>query len=300
VARVRGAIGAAPEAARDALIEGLGRMRAPEAGSALSALVGGSIDDRRKVAEALAGHPESVVHDGGDPHTPASGGVLIELARDPDPGVRANAAWSLGAVGKKEHLALLQTLVEDADGAVAGDAAAAIGRIAAREGQPERAAAALCPALAQERPYVRANALEALSLAGARCEAGVVRDRLARDPSEAARLAAADYLARAVARAGDKADAADVRALSRCASEERDAAVATRCGAPIEVPTGTADVAVYVVPDGRSTPLARAPFALVRADGLVRLGLADRRGELFESGAPRGTIRLAVPAALVR
>ncbi len=121
-----------------------------------------------------------------------------------------------------------------------------------------------------------------------------------RDPSEAARLAAADYLARAVARAGDKADAADVRALSRCASEERDAAVATRCGAPLEVPAGTADVAVYVVPDGRSVPLARAPFALVRADGLVRLGLADRRGELFESGAPRGTIRLAVPAALVR
>ncbi len=64
--------------------------------------------------------------------------------------------------------------------------------------------------------------------------------------------------------------------------------------------TGTADVAVYVVPDGRSAPLSRAPFTLVRADGLLRLGLADRRGELFETGAPRGVIRLGVPAALAR
>jgi cellulose synthase operon protein C len=38
----------------------------------------------------------------------------------------------------------------------------------------------------------------------------------------------------------------------------------------------------------------------VRADGLLRLGLADRRGELFETGAPRGVIRLGVPAALAR
>jgi cellulose synthase operon protein C len=64
--------------------------------------------------------------------------------------------------------------------------------------------------------------------------------------------------------------------------------------------TGTSDVAVYVVPDGQRAPLGRAPFALVRADGLLRLGLADRRGEIFEAGAPRGAIRLGVPAALAR
>jgi hypothetical protein len=32
----------------------------------------------------------------------------------------------------------------------------------------------------------------------------------------------------------------------------------------------------------------------------MRLGVADRRGELFEAGAPGGPIRLAVPAPLVR
>ncbi len=63
---------------------------------------------------------------------------------------------------------------------------------------------------------------------------------------------------------------------------------------------GTDDVAVYVVPDGRGAPLARAPFALVRPDGLLRLGLADRRGEVFEAATPRGVIRLGVPAALAR
>ncbi len=283
-ARVRDAVAAAPEAARDALIEGLGRMHAPEAGAALAVLAGGSIDDRRKVAEALAGHPESV-------------DALLKLAGDPDPGVRAAAVWSLGSVGKKEHLAVVAPLVKDPDAGVAGDAAAAVGRIASREGQPEKAAATLCPALTQERPYVRANAVEGLSLAGARCEAATLRDLLARDPAESVRLAAADALWRAVQKAPD---AADVRALSRCTSEEHDAAVATRCGKPMDAAPGLEDVAVYVVPDGRSTPLARSPFALVRADGLLRLGLSDRRGELFEAGTPRGVIRLGVPAALAR
>jgi HEAT repeat protein len=286
-ARVRTAVASAPEAARDALIEGLGRMHAREAGAALAALADGSIDDRRKVAEALAGHPESAA-------------ALLKLAGDADPGVRAGAVWSLGTVGTLAHLAVVEPLVKDPDAAVAGNAAAALGRIAAREHAPERASAVLCPALTQERPYVRANALEGLSLAGARCEAATVRDLLDRDPSEAARLAAADSLARAIARDGDKAQDADRRALARCAGEERDAAVATRCGNPIPSPDGSDDVAVYVVPDGRNAPLPRAPFALVRADGLLRLGLADRRGELFEADAPRGTIRLAVPAALAR
>ena len=281
--RVRAAVASAPEAARDALIEGLGRMHAREAGAALASLAGGSIDDRRKVAEALAGHPEASA-------------ALVKLAGDPDPGVRAAAVWSLGTAGTAAHIAVVEPLVKDPDAAVAGNAAAALGRIAAREKAPDRATAALCPALAQERPYVRANAVEGLSLAGARCEPATVRDLLARDPSEAARLAAAD----ALARDGDKAPEADRRALARCAGEERDAAVATRCGHPLPVPEGTDDIAVYIVPDGRNAPLPRAPFALVRADGLLRLGLADRRGEIFETGAPRGTIRLAVPAALAR
>ena len=40
--------------------------------------------------------------------------------------------------------------------------------------------------------------------------------------------------------------------------------------------------------------------ALVRADGFLRLGIADRRGSVFEISAPSGPVELAVPAPLVR
>jgi hypothetical protein len=113
-------------------------------------------------------------------------------------------------------------------------------------------------------------------------------------------MAAADYLARAIDRAGDKADPADRRSLQRCAAEDKNATVALRCSKPAAAPEGTEDVGVFIVPDGRSAPAPRAPFALVRADGLLRLGTADRRGEIFEMAAPRGTIRLSVPAPLAK
>jgi hypothetical protein len=51
---------------------------------------------------------------------------------------------------------------------------------------------------------------------------------------------------------------------------------------------------------GSAEPAPRAPFALLRADGLMRLGLTDRRGEVFELDAPRGYVSLAVPAPLAR
>lgn len=286
-ARVMTSLASAPDVARDALIEGLGRMPGAASGQALEKLTGSAIDDRRKVAEALAGHPETVA-------------ALRKLAADADPGVRANAVWSLGAAGKRDSIGQVTILIKDPDAAVAGNAAAAAARIAAREGEAGLAKEALCAALSDPRPYVRANALAGMSLAGTRCEAVSARDLLARDPAEAARIAAADYLGRAVLRAGDKADLADKRSLARCASEDKNATVALRCSKPSPAPQQTDDIGVFVIPDGGSAPLPRAPFALVRADGLIRLGTTDRRGQIFELAAPRGTVRLAVPAPLIR
>jgi hypothetical protein len=65
-------------------------------------------------------------------------------------------------------------------------------------------------------------------------------------------------------------------------------------------PKGTDSVMVYVVPIGESDPSPLAPFALVRADGTMRLGVTDRRGVVFEHDAPRGEVTLAVPAPLAR
>ncbi len=298
------AVETAPDAARDGLIEGLGRMRGDAAAASLTALAARGIDDRRKVAEALAGHAELAP-------------VARKLALDPDAGVRANAIWSLGAVGGRGDVPLLARALHDVDASVAGDAAASIGRVAAKERDPA-SAKPLCAALSDARPYVRANAVLAISLASSSCDGAApgpraggapevrphelfptAADLVARDPSEAVRLAAASALARDLARGGATATAAS-RALVRCSAEDHDAAVATRCSRGAVLPTGVDDVSVYVVADGRTAPQPRGAFALERADGLLRLGVADRRGSFFEAAAPRGAIRLAVPAPLAR
>lgn len=283
--KVAASLSSAPDIARDALIEGLGRMPGAASGKALAAIAAGGVDDRRKAAEALGGHPEAA-------------STLAKLLADPDAGVRANAVWSLGGLAKKDSVAALVPLLKDPDVAVAGNAAAALGRIAARDDAAKEVTAALCGATSDTRSYVRANALGALSLAGAACDTRVADELLVRDASETVRLAAADHLARAAASGKD--DGAAKRALARCSSEERNATVAARCARPLPAATGKDDLVVYIVPDMRSSPAARAPFALVRPDGLLRLGVADRRGEVFEREMPRGTVRLGVPPSLAK
>ena len=266
--KVARSIGSAPDIARDALIEGLGRMPGAGASKALASIATGSA-------------------------------ALVKMLADPDAGVRANAAWSLGAFAKKDTVTALLPLLKDPDVAVAGNTAAVLGRIGARDNAAKDVTAPLCAATSDTRSYVRANALEALSLAGAACESRVADDLLVRDVSEAVRLAAADYLGRAAESGVPDADLAK-RALTRCTSEEKNATVAARCAKPLSKPSATDDLVLYVVPDTRATPVARAPFTLVRPDGLLRMGVADRRGEVYERDAPRGTVRLGVPPSLAR
>jgi HEAT repeat protein len=284
VAQVRKEIRSAPSTARDALIEGLGRMNNPRAAALLVELSKSSDpDDRRKVAEALGGH--------------ASGEKgLVTLLRDPDPAVRANAAWSLGRVGSSRSLTSLGPLLRDLDVAVAGNAALALAKLAARH-RGSANAKLLCGALNDYRPYVRANALAGMRIAGVSCDDSAGRRLLRRDRAWRVRYSAAGLLRSRAASSKDSR--LDVRALARCASEDRDAAVAARCREDSPQPAGAHDVLVYVVPDGETAPVPRAAFALVLADGAMRLGVADRRGALFEEKAPNGRIELAVPAALV-
>jgi HEAT repeat protein len=287
VARLLPAVG---EASRDVLIEGLGRMPSPRAAELLASLAERSVsaDDRRKVAEAAAGHPEMA-------------SLARRLAVDPDPSVQANAVWSLGEVGDATDRPLLDGMLAHRDVAVAGNAAGALGRLL-RRGLPTDPAA-LCKALDDPRTYVRANVLGALTVAARRCGDGErERQLLVFDPSPVVRSGAA-RLVRAVAAADA---AADARALRRCRFDDRVGAVAAGCRErrAAEAPAPARDrvdpTLVFVVPDGRTAPAPRAPFALVRADGLMRLGIADRRGALFELRAPRGKVSLAVPATLVR
>ena len=279
LARVERAVRASSGGERDLLIEAMGRMSGSAAVARLSALAkGGDLFDRAKIAEALAAHADGLA-------------ALVTLARDVDGAVRANAVWALGSVGTTNEIALLRELSRDRDVAAAGNAVASLGRLGARF----RVAITneVCPSVSDSRSYVRSNALRALRLAAARCPNAPERRALVRDRSEVVREAAA-WLIRDVSPSD-----VDRRALSRCAEDDPSGTVAAACaGSNLPPVTATEPVVVYVVPIGEPAPVARAPFALVFENGLMRLGVADRRGAVFEAQAPRGEVALAVPAPL--
>ncbi|HEY3497920.1 MAG TPA: HEAT repeat domain-containing protein, partial [Polyangiaceae bacterium] len=257
---------------RDALIEALAATGSvPGLGELVRAR---EPADRKKLAEVLAG-------------LDAGRGLLATLAKDTDARVRAAAAWSLGSTGTDRELPALLALLADSDPAVASNAAAAAGRVAARAQAPisER----LCAALADARSGVRANALAALRLAGAAsggepCGAGVVARLLRRDPAPTVRAAAARLLA---------ASPGAIEALRRCADQDESSAVARTCAEPASpLPAETEPLLVYVVPMGETDPVPFSPYALALADGTLRLGVADRRGAVFEPRAPKGYVNL--------
>jgi HEAT repeat protein len=234
-----------------------------------------------KVAEALASHPEATV-------------ALSSLAKDVDGRVRANAVWALGSVGSQRELPIISGALADRDVAVAGNAAAALGRLASRHHLP---GTELCQALTDSRSYVRANSLGALRLVGQRCSEELARDLLIHDRSEVVRAAAA-VLVQSVP---SKRPEFDRSALKRCAESDVSGSVVLACSNPPEpLPEAKDPVTVYVVPTGESSPVPGAPFALVRADGIMRLGVADRLGSVFEHDAPRGFVSLAIPAPVAR
>ena len=259
---------------RDGILVALGRAARPLALLRLTEFVSGAdVDDRRTVAGVLAARSDGE-------------GLALKLLADPDPSVRAQAAWSLGAVGGVGSVRPLDQAAGDLDTAV--NAAASLGRVGART----KAAVAelLCARLSDARPYVRANALVSLVAVGGRCGDGTVERRLLSDPVDAVRGAAARLVG--AVRRGE----ADTAALTRCA-DDRVVAVARLCGGRVEAAARSYAVEVVVVPDGEAGPLPRAGYALQLSDGRLRVGLTDRRGAVFEAAAPDGPLVLRALAA---
>ncbi|HWZ90624.1 MAG TPA: HEAT repeat domain-containing protein, partial [Polyangiaceae bacterium] len=279
-ARLEKMLESAQGAERDSLLELLGRVPTPAAVSALARVVERSrlAADRAKFAEALAAHP-------------AERARLIPLLADASAPVRANAAWSLGEVGVATDAAPLERALGDADSNVAGNALEALARIAARN--KSHVAAQACPRIAEPRPLLRALALRALRVTGERCEHAEELNALSRDRSDFVRQSAAALL-RDVPR-GRR----DSEALARARDRDPSGAVATECEAPSPAPPDSVDPTVIVViPAGADVPEPAQPFALLRADGLVRLGVSDRRGQLFEVAAPHGQLSLVDAASV--
>jgi HEAT repeat protein len=263
---------------RDGILVALGRAARPLALLRLTEFVSGAdVDDRRTVAGVLAARSDGE-------------GLALKLLADPDPSVRAQAAWSLGALGGVGSVRPL----DQAAGQAAGDldtavnAAASLGRVGART--KSAVAELLCARLSDARPYVRANALVSLVAVGGRCGDGTVERRLLSDPVDAVRGAAARLVG--AVRRGE----ADTAALTRCA-DDRVVAVARLCGGRAEAAARSYAVEVVVVPEGEAGPLPRAGYALQLSDGRVRVGLTDRRGAVFEAAAPDGPLVLRALAA---
>lgn len=297
-----GALAATLGAERDLLLVGVGRAKAgPAVPTLVSALAthASDVEGRRAIAVALGAR-------GADP---AAIAPLVALAKDPDASVRAQVAWSLGAIGGPSEVAVVTKLLDDAAPPVAANAAAAIGRILEREARkaPSKEVAApktLCLALDDERPYVRANALWAIRVVeragrAASCDEARIRAILGADPNEVVRSSAARALALR-ASAKDEAAAKARSALERCTSSDPSGAVASVCrealaGAPSSAPGTPSSLVIFVAPDDGSTPLPGGPYAIERPDGSIHVGTADRRGAVVELGLGEGPVRLRVP-----
>ncbi len=274
---------------KDALLEALAGVAEPRAARLLEELVqSASTASRAKIAEVLGGHA-------------AARETLLRLSADADPSVRANAVWSLADAALAGDLPRLAQLRGDEDVAVASNAVAALGRSARRL---KLAAQPLCAALEDARSYVLVNALVGLRLTGQACsQMEQPLWFLQHHPSDEVRVAAAELI-----RARAERFPAASAALARCVRKDVSGRVAAACGAapaatgePLASSAATGasavvGVSVLVVPAGSAAPAPRAPFALVRADGWIRSGTSDRRGSVWESAAPRGPLRLAVPA----
>jgi cellulose synthase operon protein C len=285
VARLAEALDLAAGAERDAVIEAIGRAPLPSAVRILAALANApEAADRQAAVALLAAHR-------GD-------AVAVESARrrlaDPDPAVRAQAAWSLGTIGDESDLARLDGVVRAADVDPAANAAAAVGRVAGRARSPELAARTLCPHASDPRAYVRANALAGLSLAGGRCRDGSPeRILLAEDPNEDARAAAALALWRAPG-------AEDRAALDRCARSDPSGVVAARCRTRAQPSTRASAALIYVVAESLGQPRAGVAYGMLVSDGMIHTGTTDRRGAIFDPAIPEGDATLRPPSALAR
>ncbi|HEX7666101.1 MAG TPA: HEAT repeat domain-containing protein [Polyangiaceae bacterium] len=276
VEKIRAALELAVGPERDALLSVLGRASSPRALAILQGVARSEdADDRRATASALAA-------------TNGSGPTLISLLGDRDPTVRAQAAWACGFACGADALPKLGGLSAERDADIASNAAAAIGRIAART-SPGAAISLLCPKLDDTHALVRIDALSGLAAAKARCAGGAERKLLANDPSENVRRAAARMIAAAAGKD-------DLAALDHCVRSDRSGVVSAICrdaeGGVAKTVAAPRSVEAYVVPSAAAVPEPRAHYSLVFGDGFVRSGVADRRGAVYEAFAPAGSIEL--------
>lgn len=256
---------------RDALLEALARVDWRLSASAWRRLANErSCRRASKVAELLGAYPEAV-------------SLLLPLTSHACNQVASNAVWALGQHGGETELPRVRELIHHQDPAVAGNAVAALARIAARAGKASDVAPALCEQVKQAtlgaNSATAANALFGLRHLGQRCGDGADERRLLTLAEAPQVRTQAAWLLQAVPATPD----VDRKTLSRCVSHDTDGDVASAClSAPdsAQPAEGSTDnpTTILIVPPTRSEPEPGVPFTLLTEYGAYRFGWTDARG----------------------
>ncbi len=266
---------AGPE--RDAVLEAIARARWPGALTRLLEVTRSEdVEDRRSIASFLGSRG------------PSATAMVSQLTRDPDPGVRANAVWTLGLLGGSAEISIAANLTADPNANVKGNAVAALARLLARNEPSAVAAAALCPLLASSQSRARANALVGLAEARTRCGDGArERSLLTTDASDFVRRRAALLLTR-VPLGGDH----DAFELCKRGDVSSDVAMACAVRFPQAPTYSSRGSAFFIFDETGSSPKRETPYVIDYLDSYIRGGFADRRGVVFDPHPVAGEAQL--------
>ncbi len=265
-----------PLAAR--AIDALATSAGPYAATALRALsTSGPVERRRMATLALAWHAAD-----GDTQT-----LLRELSATGPAQVRLAAVAALGFAGPDVVPELLTHASEGAWPMPAVATFALVQQVRRQEAVSPETLAGLCGLIERRDAYVRANAMVALTLAGARCEGKRPQDFWGPAHAPMVRAAAARWLA-----ATSENESRGV--LERCAAEDLTPEVAEACSDPrLPAADQTAELHAYGA-DGRGL-LRNRLVALRFADGAALVVHSDAGGRVIWPHAPRGRLRLDDP-----
>jgi HEAT repeat protein len=205
--------------------------------------------------------------------------VLDKALDDDDDAIRGSAAWSLGKLGLADATTRLVKAAHDQGFATQVNATAALARMGKNAPRDE-----LLGLASHRNPYVRANAAIGLGRLGAAGDPArkVLVAMLTTDSHRYARVAAAHAL-------GKIGGATDV--LKAAAEKEEQRAVKDAIAAAL-TPSSDAEkrddwVHIWWA-NSDGSPLKLELYVLIGADGLIKSGYTDVRGEANEEQFPRG------------
>lgn len=208
--------------------------------------------------------------------SPASANILTYLLEDPEPPIRAEAAYSLGRIGAQSKRSKLARHLDDETANVAFNAMVALGKLAEPSDVP--LVKQTCEWLVEPRPWRQAAALSALLAAKKRCDSEAEAHLLLASSSREIRRLAAILVQRY------RSDA-DAATLGLCAHFDQDLEIRRICEGKSGViaPSGGAHrkwVQIASPWGAASGAMAGTSVAVRTMAGSLRMAVTDRLGGL--------------------